>query len=635
MTIMLEIDIYEKDKRKFEWFYPAAITLIFLIIISYLAFEHYQYVFNPDGLFYLNTGKQILAGNGENVSVNNAPIGGPIIYALFDNLIDEGFLTLKLFSIICGTGIIFISYFIIRNIFSFKIALLGQMFFAISPALQTRAVLATNELLALLLIFSGIYFLTKENIQRNNLIYAAVLLGIATDIRYQAIFVVIPFVIFLMFNSKDFKKNIKNVILFSTIFLMCILPIFAYNLSTHGTILDTDYSFYNKLDPRHDSPEKIDVENNDISEIYSNNDITIENYLINLSYYNSNLLFNFFANNAISVIPIIPYISIIPVFVGFLGVIYKKINKKLALQSLIILLITLTLVLIFGELKFHFFLIIAAPVVFLGLMTLKHIQKNLIPIIILTPIYFILTSIVPLDRPDQFFSIWITISILCSIFFLSVIPKILTPLIKKQKIITVITISFVCLVIVSNMGFSYKIFEIYLYGTTNEGLEKELEKVFQEKKVYQQVGYEMKQISDILKQEPNIEESYIMSSSGVYSYHTDAKMVYALFTEGKKGDSIIQYITRENWSPFDLYFSNIVSLPADKFDRNNPLPNYLIYTPMNMDTIDQKRKENTQVLELQVLAEPKNSRIPENFELIFKSENTGTVVYKINWDKID
>lgn len=633
---MLKIDIYKKDKRKYEWFYPATITLIFLVTISYISFVHYQYVFNPDGLFYLNTGKQILAGGGENVSVVNAPMGGPIIYALFDNLINEGFLTLKLFSIICGAGIIFISYFIIRNIFSFKIALLGQIFFAISPALQTRAVLATNELLALLLIFSGIYFLTREKIQRNNLIYAAILLGIAADVRYQAILVAIPFVIFLMFNSKDFKKNIKNVILFSTIFLICILPIFAYNLSTHGTILDTDYSFYNKLDPRYDSPEKIDIEKiekNSVSEIYSNNDITIENYLINLSYYNSNLLFNFFANNAISVIPIIPYISIIPVFVGFLGVIYKKINKKLAIQSLILLLITLTLVLIFGELKFHFFLIIAAPVVFLGLMTLKQIQKNLIPIIILAPIYFLLTSIVPLDRPDQFFSIWITISILCSIFFLNVIPKILTPVIKKQKIITVITISFVCLVIVSNMGFSYKIFEIYLYGTTNEGLEKELEKIFQEKKVYQQVGYEMKQISDILKQEPNIEGSYIMSNNVGYSYYTNAKTVYAFFTEGNKGDSIIQYITRENWSPFDLYASNVLSTPADKFDRNNPLPNYLIYTPMDFDTIDEKRKEKTQVLELQVLAEPKNSKIPENFKLIFKSENTGTVVYRINWDE--
>ena len=54
---------------------------------------------------------------------------------------------------------------------------------------------------------------------------------------------------------------------------------------------------------------------------------------------------------------------------------------------------------------------------------------------------------------------------------------------------------------------------------------------------------------------------------------------------------------------------------------------------MDFDTIDEKRKEKTQVLELEVLAEPKNSKIPENFKLIFKSENTGTVVYRINWDE--
>ena len=79
---MLKIDIYKKDKRKYEWFYPATITLIFLVTISYISFVHYQYVFNPDGLFYLNTGKQILAGGGENVSVVNAPMGGPIILSL-------------------------------------------------------------------------------------------------------------------------------------------------------------------------------------------------------------------------------------------------------------------------------------------------------------------------------------------------------------------------------------------------------------------------------------------------------------------------------------------------------------------------------------------------------------------------
>ncbi|MCV0399654.1 MAG: glycosyltransferase family 39 protein [Nitrosarchaeum sp.] len=631
---MLKFDIYKNkhNGKKYEWFYPVIITVIFFIVISYISFVHYQYIFNPDGLFYLNTGKQILSGDGENVSIVNAPMGGSIIYAVSDNIINDGFLTLKLFSILSGTGIVFVSYYIIRNIFSFKIAFLGQIFIAISPALQTRAVLATNELLALLFIFCGIYFFTKENIQRKDLIFAAICLGVASDIRYQAILVFIPFLIFLMFGSKNLKKNTRNTVLFLVIFVICLLPIFAYNLSVHGSLFDSDHTFYTMLDQRHDNLETENIKKFENSEMLSNSEITFRNYLDNLFFYNSNLLFNFFGNNAISIIPLIPYIAIIPVLGGFVGIIYEKINRKLIVQNLILLLVTLFLVLILGKLNTDFFIIITIPIIFLGIRTIKQIKKNLIPIIILAPTYLILISIVPLDRPDHLFSIWITISIMSSIFFLYIIPKIQTKFIKNSKTITMITFSLIFLVILSNVGFSYKIFEIYLYGTANEGIQKEIEKIFKEKESRPQIGYEIKQISEILKEEQNIEESYIMSNNVAYSYYTNAKTVYAFFTEGVKGESIIEYVTRENWTPFELYASNVLSTPADKFNKYEKVPNYLIYTPIKEELIDEKIKNETQILELKVLEDPKNIKIPNNFEMIFKSNNTGTVVYKINWE---
>ena len=60
---------------------------------------------------------------------------------------------------------------------------------------------------------------------------------------------------------------------------------------------------------------------------------------------------------------------------------------------------------------------------------------------------------------------------------------------------------------------------------------------------------------------------------------------------------------------------------------------YAVYTKYDLNTISDDRKENNQTLDLLKLIEPSNQKIPENFELLYKSDKTETVVYKINWDE--
>jgi len=193
---------------------PILITLGFFFVISYIAFFHYQFVFNSDGLIYLRYGEQILSGGGENVLINNALMGGPVVYATVDTFVNDGFLTLKLFSVFGATGFVFISYFVIRNIFNKKIAILGQLLIAFSPALQTRAVLATNELLALILIISSFYFLTKNNLKKTDLVIAAILIGFALDIRFQAIAIFVSVIIFLIIKKSSIRQKLIEIILF-------------------------------------------------------------------------------------------------------------------------------------------------------------------------------------------------------------------------------------------------------------------------------------------------------------------------------------------------------------------------------------------------------------------------------------
>ena len=65
--------------------YPLLITLIFFLCVFYVSF----FIDNPatsgDALFYFFAGKQILDGEGDNVKIVNAPVGGPIIFAALDN----------------------------------------------------------------------------------------------------------------------------------------------------------------------------------------------------------------------------------------------------------------------------------------------------------------------------------------------------------------------------------------------------------------------------------------------------------------------------------------------------------------------------------------------------------------------
>ena len=101
--------------------YPLIITLGFFLIFSYIAFFHHNYWWSDiDGLYYFQKGEQIFDGDGHNINSADAPIGGPVLYYLVDSFVDDGFSTVKIVSLLSGTGIVFVSFYILKNIFTFK-----------------------------------------------------------------------------------------------------------------------------------------------------------------------------------------------------------------------------------------------------------------------------------------------------------------------------------------------------------------------------------------------------------------------------------------------------------------------------------------------------------------------------------
>ena len=102
--------------------FPLLITFCFLIIVSYVTFFHHNFwIVDSDGIIYFTAGEQILNGDGKNVLLLNAPIGGPVFYAGINSVFNDGFFTMKLVSVLSATGMVFLSYNIMSHDFFSKI----------------------------------------------------------------------------------------------------------------------------------------------------------------------------------------------------------------------------------------------------------------------------------------------------------------------------------------------------------------------------------------------------------------------------------------------------------------------------------------------------------------------------------
>ena len=134
----------------------------------------------------------------------------------------------------------------------------------------------------------------------------------------------------------------------------------------------------------------------------------------------------------------------------------------------------------------------------------------------------------------------------------------------------------IALIILLNLGFSYKYFSSVFYGDSFDGITSEISELFSDKK-YEHTSMEMLEIVDLLKKQPGIENSYVMSDLVNYAYYSGSKFLFTDFRSGQPSDSINDFIHRKNWSDFDLHISNILSYPRDKHGLLEPIPDYVIY----------------------------------------------------------
>jgi len=417
---------------------PIIITTIFFFSMFYVAFVHHTIWIEQDGIFYYFHGNEFFDGNLHNVQIIGAPMGTPVIYAVLDNLFGMPFEAAKSLSLISGTVIVLISYFITKNIFGAKVAIITQIIVAVNPKLHLLSISALNELMSIALIISSFYFLTKNELKNSDFVLMGILLGLSFMLRYQAILLILGIVIFLLIRNRKIRYNALKSAILILIFLTTASPILVFNYMTYENPMENDTSFYLLALFQFQNPEWRESisemrEEGLISLILEDPYLFAQNYFYNLFSHNPSKLFNFGVLDNLSVFPPIPVLGFITVVLGFLYAI--KISKdKTTWIAIAAFAITALLVFFIGDLHQHYFALVFIPLLILGIFSLKKIQKNFLPLFIVSIVLIFSLAIIPAYRSYHFLLLLIPLSILNSIFIYEVLPKFVYRLKNLEKV---------------------------------------------------------------------------------------------------------------------------------------------------------------------------------------------------------
>jgi len=636
----MQLSKYSDSNHSLKKIIPVLITIVFFLVTSYIAaFHHNYWILDHDGQIYLDVGKQILSGNGNNVKLHNALVGGPVFYAFVDQFFNNGFGVMKSIAVLSATGSVFFSYYIIKNIFNRKVALIGQLFFAFNPWLGFFSFQAENELLPILFISVSLYLVTKKEIKSFDMILIGLFLGLATSIRLQALIVLFSTFIYALFYFRKPRRISYHLLLLSFAFLITLSPVIFYNYTTHESIFDTNAAWSMQFHNKYQYPEwsekmhEINFYNGStIDAIFVDPDLFFQNYSYNLFSEMPNRLLNFSYDNInSSILNSIPILGFIPIVGSFVYLFKIKPNRNNLILLFSSSIFTTSLVVAFGDIFLHFFAIIAAPMFLLGLYNIRNVQTNALPLLFLPIIFLLMMSVLLIRAGEHFFVIWFSLSMFAGVFFGSVLPTIFKKLQELRfksntKAISISVTMIITIVLLTNFGYTY-----ILYNSTHSdipftNIQDEFSNLFKERN-YELVGEEIKILGDFIQSQPNIKNSYVMVPHHHYFHYVDTKTVYGQFSEGPSNDTLQNYVTRVNWKEVEIIHSNMLSHPIDRQNIYQPKPDYLIY---EFDPPTGRYHHEF----IEILKNPNNPDIPVNFENIYYSDKTGIVfaIYKITYD---
>ena len=210
--------------------------LLILIIIASLPLKLYTIDFTlPEiedtWLFVL---RGIAHSNGNYAESPIKPSGFPLFASLFFTIFQpsdyvEHVNILRYLNIVISSAIIFPIYLLARKFFNQKFSLLAPVFFAFQPQLNYNTGQGLSEPIFLLILISGFLLLLSKTSQSSRY-FSFIFLGFLFWIKFNGLFFVLPFII----CHAIIHKNIKNLIICLSLFVLTISPILLMRYEEYG-----------------------------------------------------------------------------------------------------------------------------------------------------------------------------------------------------------------------------------------------------------------------------------------------------------------------------------------------------------------------------------------------------------------
>ena len=220
----------------------AGVYFIVLLIISLLYHKVGDYGVETDFFWgYVPEAKSFINGY-----LKIDPFRGPfypIVLGLVNLIISNYFISGILIGIVSASFVIFLSYEIIKRIFSPLVALFVTLILAVNPIFVQYSYSAGTDMIFCALATATMYFFLKSNtLNYKNLIIAAILGGLSYLTRYNGVFLFgfVVVILFINYWNISWTNRIKSSVVFVAVFILTFTPWGIYCLNEKGSF------FYNE-----------------------------------------------------------------------------------------------------------------------------------------------------------------------------------------------------------------------------------------------------------------------------------------------------------------------------------------------------------------------------------------------------
>ena len=220
----------------------AGSYFVILLILSLLYHKVGDYGIETDFFWgYVPNAKSFINGDLQ-IDAFRGPLY-PIVLSLVNLIISDYFISGIVIGVLSASILIFLTFELIKNIFSQTVSLFVSLLLALNPIFVQYTYSAGTDMMFNVLSTATLFFFFKDKkLNYRNIIIAAVLGGLSYLTRYNGVFLLgfVFIILFVNYWNNDWVQRIKSSIAFVAVFILTIAPWGFYCLSERGSF------FYNE-----------------------------------------------------------------------------------------------------------------------------------------------------------------------------------------------------------------------------------------------------------------------------------------------------------------------------------------------------------------------------------------------------